>query len=361
MKDRIERNFQAHAEQEARKGNFVSQDRLFEVSEEQRRLTEKFLLPYKREILKDAAALRTVVDGLVKEKRGDSNRATVYPVGYCFEITDEFLTQLHGEVHDRSKIGLTAIKNFIRAGGIVNHFWAIHKGGTTGDTFQNAIQLGSAVLDVAQDTLDGKGERVAFFKSFEESPLVPVDSYEQAAEVVESYWEEFVFPNIYLPELAPFYPMLTARVLKNHKGKPSGYSGIFILDSGISGQMDIRNWTTEDAYSRRMGYAYRFLTQSKWAKRRLPVEYVSWSEKNGRFLKSLKESDHEVFSVSFDAARLEDTFSRFYVHADSAQIYQEQLSDILNIRRLGKHFMEQPLFVVPSAKIKKAVQETQER
>lgn len=358
MKNRIERNFDVYTEIENEKGRLVLPHRLSEASNEQKELTEKFLLPYEEEILKDAIEIRSEVDRLINVRKRDLKRDTQYPIGYCGEITKEFLNQLNGRMHDRSKIGLTAIKNFVRAGGIISHFWSINKDGKEGDTFQNALQLGGSVLDVAQDTLDGRGQKVEFFGTVEESPLIPIDSYEEAAEVAESYWGDTVFPNTYLPELAPIYPVLLSRPLKDYDGKDSKFSGVFLADYGILSQMSTRDFMTSDQFERRMGHAYRFLTESKYAKRRIPAEYVTLSEKYGTFLKSLKETDHEAFKVSFDPDRIEDTFSRFYA-GSTREIFREQIKDATNIRDLGEHFTSYPLFIVPTTEIEKAIKNSQ--
>ncbi len=183
----------------------------------QNELTEKWILPNRELILNDLFRLRKKVDDML------SNDAKViaelsrwkkaYPIGLCAEIRNAMLDQLVEEMKDPETEGIKVLQNFVKAGGSIVPFWGVDKD----RYFQNAIAMGTAVIDVANDTVDPYKKPIIFYPSFEKSSIKLIQSFSKVAEIDEKYWDYDVYPNIYFPELAPLFPILA--IVTAYKGE----------------------------------------------------------------------------------------------------------------------------------------------
>lgn len=120
-----------------------------------------------------------------------------YPVGYCRQIRDRVWDRLSAEPLVRSlrKHGLTWKKvYFIQEG----------------REFQNAIQCGDWLLDVAHDTVDPSQEPVVL-APLDELVWENLDDWRRFAEVAAAYYRLSVYPNLYFPLLFPLIPFLAIR------------------------------------------------------------------------------------------------------------------------------------------------------
>ena len=119
---------------------------------DQTAITEKWILPYKETILADTRALRKEVDRTLQKDPELRKRLHAgnlrYPKGLCPEITDAVFNRLSAEMLNSSKPGMQILKNFVREGGLLRPFFGID----SNTHFQNAIQIGDSILDVAHDT-----------------------------------------------------------------------------------------------------------------------------------------------------------------------------------------------------------------
>jgi len=181
-------------------------NRLLPPTPEQTELTRRWILEYRDLILSDVQVLRERADK--KLLRDPKVRAQTrqwdrpYPLGYCGEIRNEVMDQLQGGMLDRGHPGLQAVKSFVREGGVIQPFWGID----SQKYFQNAIQIGDSILDVANDTVDRSKPPIVFYPSVAEAPIKRIEDFGEYASVAESYWNYDVYPNIYLPAFAPIFP-----------------------------------------------------------------------------------------------------------------------------------------------------------
>lgn len=185
-----------------------------EVSNEQRELTARHILPYREDIIADARSLREKVDrGLQKDvvtRKRLRDYGKVYPNGLCGEIRNAWLEQLPRHLFDSSSAGFWQIRQFLRSGGLMSGFWGVD----SGRYFQNAIQLGSSILDVANDTVDRSKEPVVFYDDYETAPIKNLEDFESFADIAELYWKDRIYPNTIFPYISPYCPLLVERELQ---------------------------------------------------------------------------------------------------------------------------------------------------
>lgn len=177
-----------------------------EVDRLQSALTRRFLLPAAAALEPLFLELRAETDAVVPggiEKR----YAKPYPYGCCQEITADVLRRLNGRVSANrtasGSAGERALKAFIGQGGRISSVWGVLRD----QYFQNAIQLGSLYVDVANDTVDPRKPKVEILP-MAESGLVPVRDGAHFARIGEAYWGMRIHANTALPALAPYFPMI---------------------------------------------------------------------------------------------------------------------------------------------------------
>lgn len=74
-------------------------------------------------------------------------------------------------------------------------------------SFQNAIQAGDYIIDAATDTFDPYKYPVKISK-IEDAGLRNAADHADICATIESYWRVDCYPNIYFPQLAPFFPVI---------------------------------------------------------------------------------------------------------------------------------------------------------
>jgi hypothetical protein len=73
--------------------------------------------------------------------------------------------------------------------------------------FNNAIQAGSWIIDVANDTSDTSKPPVVINR-IENSAMRNPQNHADFCSVIERYWNVKCYPNIYYPTLSPFFPVI---------------------------------------------------------------------------------------------------------------------------------------------------------
>lgn len=130
-----------------------------------------------------------------------------YPVGQCLEIVlaaEKHLKSIKGEgLNPTQAKGKQAFHAFQRAGGTFRQVW----GDLRGQYFQNAFQLGTLYVDVANDTVVSSKPKVEILP-FDQANFHPIRDFEHFRQIATSYWHDDVYPNHVLPALAPFCPLI---------------------------------------------------------------------------------------------------------------------------------------------------------
>ena len=339
MRQQIERN---------RKGLKIRSDseQMVDMPQKQRLLTQEWILPAKDQIVADISLLRKKIDSNLKRRDDVRNELREqrqgYPIGLCRQIRDEIMNEL-GKHHDRSSLGMRAIKQFTRNGGVVHPFWATEER----KYFQNAIQMGTAILDAAHDTNHPSDDPVVLYPSIEESPFKKIERFEDIAEVAEEYWDFDVYPNVYLPAVAPLYPLLgvdkEARQKWDNKGRKS--PSIFLIPSA-SILID-ENFKSGRGQDRFFTLAHDFITKGPYSVKRLPKQYAEAlfrpdpSSRLGRLVKLRPD----LFEASENPDELEASFSQFFVTKNLGEILK-QFEHIGLIGDLVETFRKEPLVTV---------------
>ena len=171
------------------------------------KLTRQHLVPVKAALLNLVQRHRREADAFFAQNPippsddaflvESSEQQSSYPLGCCRQIRDRVWNSLSKEPLVRSfcKHGLTWKKiYFIQEGR-----W-----------FQNAIQCGDWLLDVARDTVSTADEPVAC-GPMDEVDWENLDDWHRFAEVAALYYRLTVYPNLYFPLLFPLIPFLAIR------------------------------------------------------------------------------------------------------------------------------------------------------
>ncbi|WP_353652426.1 glycosyltransferase [Loktanella sp. PT4BL] len=146
-----------------------------------------------------------------------------YPLSQCLEIS-KAVQKLVGTVDANQLsgpvlIGCLALRGFLAAGGEMRRVW----GDLRGSYFQNAFQIGTLYVDVANDTVVPSKPKVEILP-FEASGLVAIKDYSHFAKIAESYWSVTAWPNHVYPEIAPFFPLLIETQVGSFELRdPGGY------------------------------------------------------------------------------------------------------------------------------------------
>lgn len=169
-------------------------------------LTERYLLPVLRELEVFLLSVRLQLDPEL-ERRQPVKLGKPYPLGQCLEIAEAVQARLRtlGEpdLPAGAVTGLRALRAFQRAGGDFRQVW----GDLRGQYFQNAFQVGTLYIDVANDTVTPTKPKVEILP-FHEAQFVPIRDFGHFRQVACSYWQHEVYPNHVLPELAPHCPLI---------------------------------------------------------------------------------------------------------------------------------------------------------
>jgi len=170
-------------------------------------LTEKHLLPALAELEAFFLAIRALVDPALHQHK-PTKLDKPYPVGQCLEITlavkQTLLTAREVLFHETAAArGFEAFAAFRKAGGTLRQVW----GDLRGEFFQNAFQVGTLYIDVANDSVTPTKPKVEILP-FDEADFVPIADFRHFAHLAATYWQDRIYPNHILPELAPTCPLI---------------------------------------------------------------------------------------------------------------------------------------------------------
>lgn len=169
-------------------------------------LTVRYLLPVLPALEAALLAVRRQLDPEL-ERLQPVKLGKPYPLGQCLEIAEAVQKRLrtvqesalpHGAV-----AGLRSLRAFQRAGGDFRQVW----GDLRGQYFQNAFQVGTLYIDVANDTVTPTKPKVEILP-FDDARFVPIRDFEHFRRIARNYWQHEVYPNHVLPTLAPHCPLI---------------------------------------------------------------------------------------------------------------------------------------------------------
>ena len=303
--------------------------RILSPSEKQRALTDKWILPYQNALITDVESIRRGVDkDLQKDpeiKAGIKLWNKRYPDGLCGEIRNMVLARMFTDAFDRSNPGLTALKDFVREGGIVKDFWGIDNG----KYFQNAIQIGNSILDVANDTVDRTKSPIVFYPSIDIAPLKNIENFTEFADIAESYWKSDIYPNIYIPELAPVFPAISIRQPKTSSMRP----GLFLETQTIN--LAVTNASTVRG-NHLFGLSSDFLFNSPYSDKRLPDDMVTdlFNSDSIKILQKWRPDGR--YEVSTDPEKAKAVIESFHFDEGMQDVPLEYSEQLLKLMRAGE-------------------------
>jgi hypothetical protein len=174
--------------------------------EAQAALTARFLLPVLPALEACLLAVRRQLDPELEQQQ-PLKLGKPYPVGQCLEIAEAVQKRLRVVAQEHlpsdAAVGLLALRTFQRAGGDFRQVW----GDLRGQYFQNAFQVGTLYIDVANDTVIPTKPKVEILP-FDQAQFIPVRSHRHFSQIARSYWQHQVYPNHVLPALAPHCPLI---------------------------------------------------------------------------------------------------------------------------------------------------------
>jgi hypothetical protein len=169
-------------------------------------LTDCYLLPARAELEALFLAVRALVDPELRRNQ-PVKLGKPYPLGQCLEITLAIQRPLRKldalPLSGMAAQGRAALSKFLRAGGTFRRAW----GDLRGEFFQNAFQLGTLYIDVSNDTVTASKPKVEILP-FAEAQFTPIADFSHFTHIAERYWQDRIYPNHILPELAPYCPLL---------------------------------------------------------------------------------------------------------------------------------------------------------
>lgn len=172
----------------------------------QSELTERLLLPALEQLKAFFLATRAQVDAELFDAKPLKD-GKPYPLGQCLEISCAVEARLPYFVASARDAGAAqghaAFSAFLHAGGTFRLVW----GDLRGEFFQNAFQLGTLYVDVANDTVTVTKPKVEILP-FAEAGFLPVADFRHFGRIAARYWQHDVYPNHVLPTLAPYFPLI---------------------------------------------------------------------------------------------------------------------------------------------------------
>lgn len=176
------------------------------INREQSALTKRFLVPALKNIYDYLYALRDEMDPALKA-RYTMKYDKEFPLGCCLEISDDIRKELiHRLRRPPTLPAERALVAFFNAGGIIRPIW----GALRGQFFQNATQIGTLYVDVANDTVTVTKPKVEILP-ISEAGLEPIRDLHHYRDIARHYWGCEVLANHAVPSLAPLIPMLGVR------------------------------------------------------------------------------------------------------------------------------------------------------
>jgi hypothetical protein len=120
----------------------------------------------------------------------------LYPIGRCSEITDSFLIYLNKNTPD-------FLIKFQENGGIIKRVW----GNIRNEFFQTAVQMGSYIIDVSNDTVDIKKPKINI-NLLNEIQFSNIQTISEYISIKKSYHNADIYLNNVVPELFDEYPLI---------------------------------------------------------------------------------------------------------------------------------------------------------
>lgn len=172
----------------------------------QQLLTDRYLAPNLLELESYFLAIRESLDNELSQLK-PVKLGKAYPLGQCLEIAEAVYKRLRAtrqiSLPPHAIKGFNAMRAFLRDGGSFRQVW----GDLRGQYFQNAFQLGTLYLDVANDTVVATKPKIEILP-FEQANIVPIRDFEHFIIVAQRYWKDEIYPNHVLPRLAPYCPLI---------------------------------------------------------------------------------------------------------------------------------------------------------
>ena len=241
----------------------------------------------------------------------------------CGTIVVAVFEKMQNEMQDRSLPGLQALKGFVRQGGLIKPFWGIDKD----IYFQNAIQIGDSILDVANDTVDPSKPPLVFHPNVGDSQLRSIENFTEFAHVAEKYWNADVYPNIYFPELAPIFPVIS---IDPPKGK---FRATTLRLDNDALNVDLENFATVDD-DHMFGLSSGFLFKSPYSGKRLPRE-MEEALFNGDMLKRLQKlRPNGMYRVTNDPYEARKAIESFNYYPEMQKLPENYSASLLKFVKL---------------------------
>ena len=178
----------------------AEQESIYPVDDNQRELCRRWLWPNVEALQEDFLTLRLEFD---KTFTPVPQSGRNYPIGYCREISLGVFNLLQKAITVPETPGISALRNFCAAGGKFKRVW----GDLRRSYFQNAFQAGDMYIDAANDSVVITKPKVEILP-LQKADFFPLNDFDSYARLAETYWKGQVYPNRYLPKLAPVFPIL---------------------------------------------------------------------------------------------------------------------------------------------------------
>jgi hypothetical protein len=177
----------------------------------QHALTERLLLAQQECLLAFFKQVRRDADQTLRVQQ-PTKGGKPYPLGQCLEICQRVFSLLQAGLQAPAPLalspteqqGLDCLRGFFAAGGQLRMVW----GALRGQYFQNAMQLGSLYVDVANDTVFSDKPPVELLP-FQDCGLVAIRDFFHFADIARRYWRGELYPNHVFPHLAPYFPWIS--------------------------------------------------------------------------------------------------------------------------------------------------------
>lgn len=180
-------------------------------SAEQHELTSRVLLPQQQHLYALCTRARQAADQELRLQK-PTKGGKPYPLGQCLEICQRvfgiFRVWLQATaplpLSATEQQGLGCLREFLSRGGLLRMIW----GDLRGQYFQNAMQLGSLYVDVANDTVF-IGKPPVEILPFEHCGMVAIGDFFHFASIARRYWRGELYPNHLFPHLGPYFPWVS--------------------------------------------------------------------------------------------------------------------------------------------------------
>lgn len=258
--------------------------------------SDRLIWVYRKEILEWLTKLRRAhIDPHARDdflKQGVISHK--YPIGYCSWIRDCVFRVLESSIPNLNDFIPECFPGSVK----LRKIWTIKQN----NCFNNAIQAGSWIIDVANDTSDTRKPPVVI-ERIEDSGMRNPKNHADFCTVIEKYWGAQCYPNIYYPTLSPFFPV----IFSFH-----GITGFY-------------SWQTKalDAGGIFNGFdsAYRFIFDSQFSEKRLTDKQIG-------NLRGIWDHSPIVESPSLRDIRSAFSLARRYGPSRLAEIYIWALADV---------------------------------